>query len=63
MQTMYDIRQILKGFGVFVYTGNRLGDLELIEDEIRDLFKRNLITKEEFRTCILIIRQEKLQLM
>lgn len=63
MKSMYDVRQILKSFGVFVYTGNRLGDLELMEDEVRELHKRNFITMKEFQTCLLIIRTERLQLM
>ncbi|NAP01271.1 DUF910 family protein [Halomonas sp. MG34] len=31
MKTIYDVQQLLKRYGSFVYTGDRLGDLELME--------------------------------
>jgi uncharacterized protein YqgQ len=58
MNTVYDVQQILKRFGTFIYTGNRRGDMELMLDEIRELFKAGLIDVEEYRTSILILRQE-----
>jgi len=43
MESMYDVRQLLKRYGVFVYTGNRIGDIELMEGEIKDLYHFHMI--------------------
>lgn len=58
MKNMYDIQQLLKRFGIVIYTGNRVSDLQLMDLEIAELFKMQLITKEEFVTIKQIIQQE-----
>ena len=59
MKTVYDVRQLLKRFSIFIYTGNRIADLDLMEDELKDLSKVNLIESEEFQKAILILRHER----
>jgi len=59
MKTVYDVRQLLKRFSIFIYTGNRIADLDLMEDELKDLYKVNLIESEEFQKAILILRHER----
>lgn len=58
MKTMYDVQQILKRYGIFVYTGNRKSDLLLMDLEIGELFKSQLITKEKFLQIKAIIQRE-----
>lgn len=58
MKTMYDVQQKLKRFGIFVYTGNRLSDLQLMEIELKELFEYALITKDEFIVARLVIHEE-----
>ncbi|GGA68382.1 hypothetical protein GCM10008025_10450 [Ornithinibacillus halotolerans] len=58
MKTLYDVQQVLKRFGTFIYTGDRLGDLELMQNEITELYKAGLIDIESYRTAILVIRHE-----
>jgi len=58
MKNMYDIQQLLKRFGIIIYTGNRVSDLQLIDMEITELFKTQLITKEEYVTIKQIIQRE-----
>ncbi|CAM5204308.1 putative protein YqgQ OS=Ureibacillus acetophenoni OX=614649 GN=SAMN05877842_102165 PE=4 SV=1 [Ureibacillus acetophenoni] len=62
MKSMIDIYDLLKKFGTFIYTGDRLGDLMLIEDEIRELYKSQVLDVKDFQTAILIIRQEQTKL-
>ncbi|MFF5995386.1 MULTISPECIES: YqgQ family protein [unclassified Lysinibacillus] len=62
MKTMIDIYDLLKQFGIYIYTGDRLGDLELIEDEIKELFKSRMIEMEVYQTALLLIRQEERRL-
>ncbi|RZT22375.1 MULTISPECIES: YqgQ family protein [Fictibacillus] len=56
MKTMYDVQQLLKRFGTIIYTGNPAADLELIQEEIRELYNQKLIDVNEYKTAILIIR-------
>jgi uncharacterized protein YqgQ len=59
MKTFYDVMQLLKRFGSFIYTGHRLGDLELMMDEVRQLYADRLISVEEFQAAVLILRAEQ----
>ncbi|MFC0522614.1 YqgQ family protein [Pontibacillus salicampi] len=58
MRTIYDVQQLLKRFGTFIYIGDRLADLEMMEQEVKDLFQAQCITKEEFQMSTLLLRQE-----
>lgn len=58
MKTMLDVLAILKRYGTYIYTGNRMGDLELIEDEIKELYNSKMLEVKEFQSAILIIRHE-----
>jgi uncharacterized protein YqgQ len=58
MNTVYDVQQILKRFGTFIYTGNRLGDMELMQSEIIELYKFGFIDVNDYRLAILILRKE-----
>jgi len=62
MKTVYDVTQLLKRFGIFVYTKDRIADLEMMEAEIRDLYQMQLIEVQEYQLAILILRQEKSKL-
>ncbi|WP_396136032.1 YqgQ family protein [Bacillus sp. NEB1478] len=56
MKTVYDVQQLLKRFGTIIYTGNPLGDLELIQDEVRELYNQRMIDVNDFKQAIIIIR-------
>ena len=58
MKTIYDIQQFLKSYGSFVYVGDRLADLELMEDELKEIYQSRLIEPREFQTAIMILRHE-----
>ena len=59
MNSVYDVMQLLKRFGIYVYTKDRLADLEMMEDEIKDLYKMQMIESKEFQMAILILRREQ----
>lgn len=59
MRTLYDVQQLLKKFGIIVYIGDRLADLELMELELRQLYQARVLESREYETALLIIRQEK----
>ncbi|WLR43939.1 YqgQ family protein [Bacillus carboniphilus] len=58
MKTLYDVQQQLKQYGTFIYTGNRLADLELMMDEVRQLHQSQLIDKDDFQMALLLLKQE-----
>ncbi|WP_077357988.1 YqgQ family protein [Virgibacillus halodenitrificans] len=58
MKSMYDIRQLLKKFGTYIYTGNKMGDLELMEMEIEELQQYGFIQKEDYISAMLLLRKE-----
>ncbi|RKQ37792.1 YqgQ family protein [Oceanobacillus halophilus] len=62
MKTVYDVQQLLKKFHTFIYTGDRIGDLELMDMEIDDLFKYQFISNEEYKLSKIILRKEKSRL-
>jgi uncharacterized protein YqgQ len=59
MKTVYDIMQLLKRFGIYIYTKDRLADLEMMEDEIKELYKMQLIDTNDFQIAILVLRKEQ----
>ncbi|OIJ16084.1 hypothetical protein BKP35_03640 [Anaerobacillus arseniciselenatis] len=58
MNSIYDLRQFLQKCGAFVYTGDRLGDLELFEIELKQLYEWNMIDVKTFQQGMLIIKKE-----
>lgn len=58
MRTIYDIQQVLKKFGTIIYIGDRIADLELMEAEVRELYRLQLMETEDFQMAILLLRQE-----
>lgn len=58
MNTIYDVQQFLKRYGIFVYLGDRLADLEMMQSEIMELYNSNLIEKEDFQMALLLLRRD-----
>ena len=58
MKTIYDVQQFLKKFGIFIYVGDRIADLELMEAEIKELYQSQLIETKDYQMAILLLRHE-----
>lgn len=58
MKTVYDVQQLLKKYGIYIYTGERIGDLMLLEIELDELWRSKVIQLPDFQMAKLIIRQE-----
>jgi len=58
MKTIYDIQQYLKRFGILIYIGDRIADLELMETEVQELYRSQLMDPKDFQTAILLLRHE-----
>ena len=58
MKTLYDVQQLFKQFGVVVYLGKRLYDIEMMKIELEALYKSALIDKENYLIAEMILRRE-----
>ncbi len=58
MKSVYEIQQYLKRFGTIIYVGDRIGNLELMEAEIKELYQSQIMEPQEYQTAILILRHE-----
>jgi uncharacterized protein YqgQ len=58
MKTIYEVQKILMRFGAVIYTGNRIGDLELMETELEELFQHQFINNDEYTQAKLLLKKE-----
>ncbi|MFS1663427.1 YqgQ family protein [Streptococcus sp. zg-JUN1979] len=58
MKTLYDVQQLLKRFGIYVYVGKRLYDIEVMKIELSKLYDNHLISKDDYLLADLILRRE-----
>lgn len=59
MNTMLDVRNLLKRFGIFIYTRDRKGDAELMEMELTELHEKGLVTKDDYLKARILLQKEK----
>ncbi len=59
MNSLYDVMQLLKRYGTVIYTADYRADLELMEDEIKELYRMQFISAKDYATAMLILRQKK----
>ena len=63
MKTLYDVQQFLKQFGILVYTGKRLYDIELMKIELSRIYDAGLMDKLDYLEAEAVLRREhKLEL-
>ncbi|MGT2924558.1 YqgQ family protein [Streptococcus caviae] len=58
MKTLYDVQQLLKRFGIYVYLGKRLYDIEMMKIELERLYENGLISKDDYLQAELVLRRE-----
>ncbi|NVY96922.1 YqgQ family protein [Lactobacillus sp. DCY120] len=58
MRTLYDVQQVLKQFGIYVYVGKRIWDIELMALELDRLYHEQVIDQPTFITCKLVLNRE-----
>ena len=63
MKTLYDVQQFLKQFGIIVYMGKRLYDIELMKIELSRIYDAGLMDKLDYLEAEAVLRREhKLEL-
>ncbi|EOT42470.1 YqgQ family protein [Enterococcus columbae] len=58
MKTLYDVQQLLKQFGIYVYVGKRIYDIELMSMEVKQLYEGQLIDKATYLNAWAILKRE-----
>ncbi|MEE6450401.1 YqgQ family protein [Gottfriedia acidiceleris] len=58
MKSVYDIQQFLKSYGTIIYTGDRLADLMLMQDELKELFLANILESKDLQIATMILKKE-----
>ncbi|EGK11637.1 YqgQ family protein [Kroppenstedtia eburnea] len=59
LRNMIDLRNLLRQYGQVIYTGDRMGDLDLMESELTDLHRAGLLERETFLQAKMLIQSEK----
>lgn len=58
MKTLYDVQQFLKNFGIIIYMGKRLYDIELMKIELKRIYDAGLMDKIEYLEAEAVLRRE-----
>lgn len=58
MRTLYDVQQLLKEFGVYVYVGKRLWDIEMMEIELAELSRAGVIDTATYVQAKHVLNEE-----
>ena len=58
MKTLYDVQQFLKQFGILVYMGKRLYDIELMKIELSRIYDAGLMDKLDYLEAEAVLRRE-----
>ncbi|WP_170007659.1 YqgQ family protein [Bacillus fonticola] len=57
MNTIYDVQVLLKQFGTILYVGERVANLELMEMEVKELYRAQIIEPHTFQSAVHILRK------
>ena len=58
MKTLYDVQQYLKSFGIIIYMGKRLYDIEMMKIELERIYDAGLIENLDYLEAESILRRE-----
>ncbi|KRK35536.1 MULTISPECIES: YqgQ family protein [Levilactobacillus] len=58
MKTLYDVQQLLKKFGIYVYVGKRLWDIEVMALELDHLRKARVVDDKTFVAAKVVLTHE-----
>ncbi|MBL1230635.1 YqgQ family protein [Enterococcus sp. BWB1-3] len=58
METLYDVQQLFKRFGMYIYVGARIYDIELMAIELKNLYEGHLIDRDIYLQARRILSRE-----
>lgn len=60
IDNFYDVLQLLKQFGFIIYFKDKKDMYEMMEQEMKTLYQYELLSKDDYLKCRLIINQRKI---
>lgn len=58
MENLYDVQQLFKQFGIYIYVGARIYDIELMMIELKNIYETHLIDRETYLHARSILQRE-----
>lgn len=58
MKTLYDVQQFLKNFGIIIYMGKRLYDIEMMKIELEKIYDAGLMDRLDYLEAEAVLRRE-----
>lgn len=58
METLYDVQQLFKQFGMYIYVGARIYDIELMMIELKKLYEGQLVDRDTYLLYRHILQRE-----
>lgn len=58
MESLYDVQQLFKQFGIYIYVGKRIFDIELMAIELKKLYDGRLIDQDTYLRSWQILKRE-----
>ena len=58
MKTLYDVQHFLKSFGIIIYMGKRLYDIEMMKIELKRIYDAGLMDKLTYFEAEAVLRRE-----
>lgn len=59
IKSLMDVKDLLRQFGIIIYTGDPIGDYEMMEDEVRELYLEKMIDLEQFQGAMTALKKAK----
>ncbi|AST98042.1 YqgQ family protein [Shouchella clausii] len=59
MKTLFEVKQLLKQYGAFIYTRDLDADMQLMQMEMEELHRLGLIERVEFQQAMLVLKREQ----
>ncbi|QKS70920.1 DUF910 family protein [Paenalkalicoccus suaedae] len=57
--TYHELLMHLRSYHAFIYTGDKNSDLDLIEEEVRELFRLGIVEPHFLKDALIAIRVER----
>ncbi len=57
MTEVYEVVELIKQFGIYVYTGHPYSDYILIQMEVEDLYKSGVLPQETYIEAMVILNR------
>ena len=58
MEPLYDVQQLFKQFGMYIYVGARIYDIELMMIELKKLYEGQLVDRDTYLQARHILQRE-----